>query len=474
MQHPNEHTLELYVLGSASVAGRTQEIDHHLTQCIGCRETVERMTAFYREVKTRLAASPSQAEVQSHALEIQRRAAKVHSSRVPAVPLWPVTRFRRFQHLVRQHPVMAGGGTFAALAGLALLFNTTFTTLTRDKNPAYKQYNVAQGVIEIRNQRNEMLWQLPSSSLQASLDGENDSHAKQTIIADLDGDGENEVLTTLNVADEELPGALKIYNAEGCLLRRISFDTPFHYEEKSNYTFKFNPGAFVVRRNEEGAQEIFIAAANNGRSPGFIARLNSRGDQIGRYWHFGNLGIMYSADVNSDGKEEIVAVGINDVDDEKELSWPAIVVLDPSNIVSDKKSKTASRFSFPFSDAELYYVRLPLSDINVALKLNASVGSLDISRSDVFNFAVTGNASEDNFSFQFQYIFSRDMSPLEVKSSTASDRTHALLVQAGKLTGTIDKQYLENLRQGIRYWDGKEWRKEVVRVTAKPQLTIGK
>jgi hypothetical protein len=37
-------------------------------------------------------------------------------------------------------------------------------------------------------------------------------------------------------------------------------------------------------------------------------------------------------------------------------------------------------------------------------------------------------------------------------------------VQEGKMVVKLDSMYFGNLKHGVKYWDGKEWRKEVVRV----------
>jgi len=73
----------------------------------------------------------------------------------------------------------------------------------------------------------------------------------------------------------------------------------------------------------------------------------------------------------------------------------------------------------------------------------------------------TVNGSYKEFPpFAFDYIFSSDMKIATVKSMNNTDAVYASLVQKGKLTGKIDQAYLDNLKYGIRYWDGKEWRKE--------------
>ncbi len=56
------------------------------------------------------------------------------------------------------------------------------------------------------------------------------------------------------------------------------------------------------------------------------------------------------------------------------------------------------------------------------------------------------------------------MKILRVKSNNDIDRLHDLLVNEGKLTGKLDQSYLDALKDGVRYWDGKEWRKQVTMV----------
>ena len=47
MEHPDENTLELYVLNATSSEGKRDGIEAHLRKCEGCRITVDRMLAFY-------------------------------------------------------------------------------------------------------------------------------------------------------------------------------------------------------------------------------------------------------------------------------------------------------------------------------------------------------------------------------------------------------------------------------------------
>lgn len=148
-------------------------------------------------------------------------------------------------------------------------------------------------------------------------------------------------------------------------------------------------------------------------------------------------------------------------------------MLDPDKVVGDGKSTTTPEFGFPFSQAEMYYIRLPLSDLHEFYKINANVSGIsDIDDKGIL-FEVVSRPAGLTESISFQYYFNRDMSICEVKSNNTTDRIYNRLVEQGKFTGRIDSAYLLNLKSGVRYWDGKGWRKEVVRVDVRnSQLVI--
>jgi hypothetical protein len=52
----------------------------------------------------------------------------------------------------------------------------------------------------------------------------------------------------------------------------------------------------------------------------------------------------------------------------------------------------------------------------------------------------------------------------EVKYASVDVQIHAKLKKEGRISSTFDQNYLEDLKNGIRYWDGKEWKKEWTKV----------
>ncbi|MBI5473551.1 MAG: hypothetical protein HY961_14525 [Ignavibacteriae bacterium] len=467
MNHIDEHTLELYVLGSAKVAERRQGIESHLVQCFGCRETVERMSAFYKEVNAELAEYPTAAESQSQALmEIQRRVPKPREPDLPAVPLRPVTRLQRFQYFVRRHPVMSGGGTFAALAGLAMLFSTTTTFFKEDNNPHLINYNVPEKRIEILNRKYEKLWSFPSESVER-IKGDYALGLRQEIaVYDLDGDGKNDVLSTRAIPEDQsrMDHPFRVFDASGNIKQKYSFAGEIHYLQRT-YSDRWSATLFVIDSSNRTNPSL-IVAWGGGRSPGVITRLNRKLEIVGEYWHFGMIAGMRLVDLNDDGKPELVFSGQNEALDSVRGEFPAFAILDPSKIVGRGMSSTTPGFAMPESQAELSYVGLPVSSISVTLDVHETVKGITNVGARLFSCWVEG-AVYENLPVSFEYIFSRDLRVVEVKSANGTDAVHRLLVNEGKLSGKLDAAYRENLKNGVRYWDGKEWRKYPVSINAR-------
>lgn len=479
MTHIEEHILELYVLDSKKIEHRRAEIETHLNECVGCKALANEMTSFYKDARADLnALQESEAPTQKALVRTSRGVAQFGERFSAPMPFAHTTPMGRLRYFVYKHPFVAASGTFAFGAAAVMALSLLTPTRIKETNPAYKNYNVSQGRVEILNRNHEKLWELPSQSLQEAVDAETRYDTRRTIVADLDGDGKNEVLTTLQVGAESTPPTcFKVFDAKPQLKFQKCFNEDFSYLGRTYYGPQFNTDVFVLNDLDPGKREIFLIATNYGRSPCFVARLDNQCNEIGKYWHFGNLGTILLFDIDKNGKKELILGGTDDARDSTHGEFPMIVVLDPTKIIGDKKATSAPGFGFPYSDTEVYCIQLPLSDMNIALKANAAVQRIDTSRNAALSFVLHSGRTEkypESEEIQFEYFFARDMSVIEVTSGNATDRIHDLMVQQGRLTGKMDKLYLENLKNDVRYWDGKEWRREVVKVKHNSTLTIAK
>ena len=470
MQHIDEHTIELYVLGSELVEERRDEIERHFAECHGCRTLAEQIGAFYKKAEDYLAQQPEREMKPGKALVQQRREPMLFEEPLGyPIPYAPRTPIQKFVYFVRRHPVVTGVGGFslaAALIVFGMLMSNPFkhsdSDQITDHNPAFKNYNTTTDMLEVINAEHQLLWQLKSPSISFELQTENSSRNSLTAIADLDGDGNNELLTSLNILGCNTASNdrhLLVFDRDGKLIWNQQFRENVHYLGRS-YSPYFNAAALLVIEDPiNGQKNVLVIANHNGRSPSILYRLDNRGKVIGTYWHFGTIKGLYQCDLNGDGNQEIILCAKNDANDTTHGEFASIAVLDPLKIVGERRSTTCPGFDLPPSDAELIYVRFPRVDIDNFNHTSSAITEMETSDSTSFKF-VMGNF--DNW--RFDYFLDHTMRVLETKSYDITNRLHKQLEEQGKTSATVDQTYLENLKNGVRYWDGRKWTKEVTRI----------
>ena len=479
MQHIDEHTIELYVLGSGLVKEQRNEIERHFAECHGCRALAGQMEAIYRDAEKRLAEQPD--------LEMKPGKALVRAHHEPVlfagesydypIPYQPKTVIGKFTYFVRRHPVAAGVGGFGMAGVLVLLgmlisnpFKRADGSTVTDHNPAFRNYNTTTDMLEVLNADHQLLWQRKGPDIPSAQDRENQSGSYETLIADLYGDGKNELMTCLNILGYNTSANdkhLLVFDYEGKLLWNQKFTEDVHYLGRS-YSPHFNAAALLVTEERgTGEKNIIVMASNESRSPSILYRLDNHGNVLGTYWHFGLVLALYSFDLKGDGSQEIILCGKNDVNDTTHEEFSSVAVLDPLKIIGQRRSTTCPGFELPPSDAEMFYLKFPRVDIDDVNHTSSAIYKMEKSDSATLKFKM-GNF--DNWMFDF--FIDHTMRVLETKSYDRTDILHKQLEEQGKLSGTIDRAYLENLKKGVRYWDGREWRKEATQVSHEGEVSM--
>ncbi len=147
MKHPEEHTLELYVLNADSVSPRRTEIEDHIHSCAGCKALVGEISLFYTELDQELQKSGERTSVpgERHLMKRHHDLA-LWEERLAMGPLtgWG-TPVKKMRYYIRRYPIAAAGTTFAfaALAGIGMLLG--YRELSRDVEPAYAELNKVSG-----------------------------------------------------------------------------------------------------------------------------------------------------------------------------------------------------------------------------------------------------------------------------------------------------------------------------------------
>ena len=119
----------------------------------------------------------------------------------------------------------------------------------------------------------------------------------------------------------------------------------------------------VLKATEKRAPRIIVLSQQQPWWPSQIAVLDSNGKTISEYWHSGGLSSMVLADLDGDGREEIIATGASEYDHQATL-----VVLDPDRVFG---ASTEVRPGFQIHGMGVAQERLrllfPRSDLNRAL-----------------------------------------------------------------------------------------------------------
>ncbi len=467
MTHVDERTLELLALGDERTLRNEDLIRKHLAVCADCSGLYDEIRSYYSEVKLEEGKNVSGARLgRGRALvkrrgQLEQRRRLVDAGVVQFTEVRKPTIWRRVGSQTRAHPVISS--TFLML--LAVLVVHAWTEMTaRHPNPSYYFYNTKANDLEVYDNSNKLLWSLPAFDISDSKQEENVFDDHQTLLADLNGDGRNEVLTEIAPRSSQFLQNLRIYSNDGKLLKTFAFKSRSVDFRGVSYDTPFLPGQFFVESMSEGKVNLFVTS-NDGRSPTFLARLDRGMKVIGKYWHYGNFK-AYPTGAYHNGVREVAITGENDIRDMSGGEFDFVAILDPSKIVGDEESSATRGFGVPVSDAELYYIELPISDIQRVQAVGATERILRDSNDSLLCLSVGWGFTDPHVgTWEFEYVFSlKDMKVQQVKFSNPTQDTYEALKIEGKVHGTFDRRYLDNLRNGVRYWNGKEWVKEATRI----------
>lgn len=130
-------------------------------------------------------------------------------------------------------------------------------------------------------------------------------------------------------------------------------------------------GLAVLKPTKKQPLRIVVASQHDPWWPSQIALLDSNGKTISEYWHSGGLNSVVLADLDGDGREEIITTGVANGYDHQ----ATLVVLDPDRVFG-ASSEVQPEFQIHGMGVAQERLRLlfPRSDLNRALfQFNAAV-----------------------------------------------------------------------------------------------------
>ena len=110
MEHPNEHSIELYVLCAPDGESERGWIESHVKECAGCSALVDAASSFYAELQVDILTRPAEIPSSSRNLAVTSgRASAIFESPFREAPLSQVRPRGAVGRFVRMHPFVAGG-----------------------------------------------------------------------------------------------------------------------------------------------------------------------------------------------------------------------------------------------------------------------------------------------------------------------------------------------------------------------------
>ncbi|MGB0034322.1 MAG: hypothetical protein WBP79_02470 [Candidatus Acidiferrales bacterium] len=119
----------------------------------------------------------------------------------------------------------------------------------------------------------------------------------------------------------------------------------------------------VLKATDKSPSRIVVSNVHDPWWPNQIAILDSKGNMLSEYWHSGHLAFLTLADLDGDGREEIVATGTDNG-----YLQATLVVLDPERVFGASTEVRPAFQIHGIGDAhERLRLLFPRSDLNKAL-----------------------------------------------------------------------------------------------------------
>jgi len=453
MNHIDEEMLELYVLQSRKVENRRGEIEAHLNECAGCE-------ALHREIKEYHAEAEQireeEARANSQALTVRGMLVKMppHVERGPMHDV-PMTVPVRVVLFIIRHPVGSSIGFVAfCLAGLLALSQLTFEW--KDPSPSYAR--AKNEFLVAYNKDGDELWKKHIGSSFEIKETVPENPEQLLTVFDVDRDGTNEVLSIFGWAGGNLTTLKNVvlcYSADGSERWKYEFHRTMVFgQDTMSDDYKM---ALMLTGDfdTDGNSDLVVYAHHTPSWPSVLVRLDARtGRTLSEYWHAGYIHSAQHRDINGDGIEELFFAGENNG-----LKVATMLVLDPRHMKGYAPMPDEFAPSEFQKGSEKFFVSFPGTDLEELEPFRQRQADRIQFKSDGlaeirYGFQILGTRQE------LYFYFDTSMSCVKVLPSDAFIELHQKMEFAGKLAKRIDGQYIQELRQGVRYWNGEEFVKE--------------
>jgi hypothetical protein len=459
MKHPDEHSLELFAVGSRRLGDLAPVIKEHCDQCPHCRRIVEEKRNFYSGVGSLLDERSESFHSHDNDLLATSLLARREEQPVATPPPDPGLPFHQDAlRFVRRHPVAASSGFLAGLALLAWLVLTPGRNALTDTEPRAARINFVTSSVDAFNKEDQQLWSKPLADplgAQKSI-GHGTSYV---VVWNPKGDGHREVALTVPLADSHDPGpsvpVVNFISGSNTLAASVTIGHEVKFGSRT-YLSQFSADAVTTFPLSPDGPQLLLAFATHFRSPVALVVFGPDHNIIGEYWHYGHLaGLTTVPGLLGRKQGAVLVIGYNDAADSVGVRYAMAAVLAPEQIVNREESNLTRGFGYSPSSSELMYLRFP--DLDVAQATGESPEPTRVMYKGDDQLTLLMRAP----SFGIDYVVSMNMEVLSARPLPEYAELHARLRKAGKIHSAYDEKYIEGLRKRVQYWNGRGWQSGV-------------
>jgi hypothetical protein len=264
------------------------------------------------------------------------------------------------------------------------------------------------------------------------------------MIKDINHDGHPEILFAARTQNEAENADLLCFDHKGKELWKFRGGRELKFGSKI-FSSDYRPRGFdVADINNDGKLEVIAVYIHYPEWPTQLIVLDSGGGLMGEYWNSGHLGDLAIVDLDGDGKKELIVAGINN-----EYRKGCLIVFDSSSIQG--KSPNTGEFGCEQLDSgsEKYYVLFPRTDVDLQEYPVEAITRIDLLENH--KLSVTTAISFLIFELDYRLVLQDVIIGHEFMQKHMTD------LAAGKIKSAINEEYKQDLIKRVLYWDGEMW-----------------
>lgn len=266
------------------------------------------------------------------------------------------------------------------------------------------------------------------------------------LIADINNDKQPEVVFSTQTKSGYGEGRLYCLDKRGKKLWEFTAGSRRIYGEELISADYMIEGIGAFDMNGDGSLEIYVISAHVDDPPTQLAVLDAAGSMIGEYWNYGRLIDMAAADINSDGRPELLVVGTNN-----EYGNACLIAFDPRHIRGGSPQMDEKYICRDLEPGtELVHMLFPRTAVDLAEFPERESMRL-------INIMADGRIKTMTIHGCLHFELDRTLAIEAVKPTAVYQQKYGQLLREGRLGAGEGDGDLSSLKDQALYWNGKQW-----------------